>query len=137
MRSRSQRLRCCSASGTSSPPGLVRAGRRASVSSISASRPATSPSPGSSRYSHRASRIASADRSGLVSSSLWVAEYPSLKIRYSTCSTARSRSPRSASLSGPVAGGRASGTPLALMACLARLIRWAMVASGTRNAAAI
>ena len=30
-----------------------------------------------------------------------------------------------------------SGTPLSLIACLARLIRWAMVASGTRNAAAI
>ena len=27
--------------------------------------------------------------------------------------------------------------PLALIICLARLIRWAMVASGTRNAAAI
>ena len=38
---------------------------------------------------------------------------------------------------GPVAGGPVSGTPLALMDCLARLIRWAMVASGTRNAAAI
>ena len=36
--------------------------------------------------------------------------------------------------SGPGISNRA---PLALMASLARLIRWAMVASGTRNAAAI
>ena len=38
----SHRVRSCSASGMSSPSGPVRAGRRASVSSISASRPATS-----------------------------------------------------------------------------------------------
>ncbi len=56
---RCQRVRSCSASGTSAPSGSVRAARRASVSSISASRPATSPSPGRSRCSSRASRIAS------------------------------------------------------------------------------
>ena len=33
--------------------------------------------------------------------------------------------------------GRRKGTPEALMVCLARLIRWAIVASGTRNALAI
>ena len=43
---RSHRVRSCSASGISSPSGPVRAGRRASVSSISASSPATSPSSG-------------------------------------------------------------------------------------------
>ena len=40
-------VRSCSSSGISSPLGPVRAARRASVSSISASRPATSPSSGS------------------------------------------------------------------------------------------
>jgi hypothetical protein len=34
-------------------------------------------------------------------------------------------------------GGISNGIPLALMVCLARLMRWAMVASGTRNARAI
>ena len=57
--------------------------------------------------------------------------YPSLKIRYSTCSTAPSRATRS------LAAGRLNGTPLALMFCLARLIRRIIVASGTRNARAI
>ena len=47
------------------------------------------------------------------------------------CSTAARRCANS----GPV--GRVSGMPLSLMVRLARLIRWAMVASGTRNAAAI
>ena len=46
---RSQSERSCSASGISSPSGPVRAGRRASVSSISASRPATSGSSGQRR----------------------------------------------------------------------------------------
>ena len=46
MSARSHRPRSCSASGTSSPPGPVRAGRRASVSSISASSPVTSGSAG-------------------------------------------------------------------------------------------
>ncbi len=57
--------------------------------------------------------------------------YPSLKIRYSTCSTARSLWTRS------LLSGNWNGTPEALILCLARLIRWAMVASGTRNALAI
>ena len=63
MRSWSHRVRSCSASGTSSPSGPVRAGRRASVSSMSASRPATSGSSGSAACSMRVSRIASVDRS--------------------------------------------------------------------------
>ena len=33
--------------------------------------------------------------------------------------------------------GAANGSPVDLMVCLARLMRWAIVASGTRNAAAI
>ena len=36
-----------------------------------------------------------------------------------------------------VAGGSSNRAPAALMRCFARLIRWAMVASGTRNARAI
>ena len=46
MFSASQRLRSCSAIGINSPSGPVRASRRASVSTISASSPATSESPG-------------------------------------------------------------------------------------------
>src|SRR6266566_4756283 len=52
-------------------------------------------------------------------------------MRYSTCSTATIRSERSAR------GGMANSAPLALIRCLARLMRWATVASGTRNARAI
>jgi len=71
----------CSASGTSDPSGRVRAARRASVSSISASSPVTSLSSGSSRCSQRASRIASCDSAGTVSWSPSLAVYPSLNTR--------------------------------------------------------
>ena len=57
--------------------------------------------------------------------------YPSLKIRYSTCNTTCRRSARSAS------GGSSNGTALALIRCFARLMRWAIVVSGTKNAPAI
>ncbi len=63
MASASHRLRSCSAIGISEPSGPVRAGRRASVSTMSASSPVTSPSSGSSRWTIRVSRIASADSS--------------------------------------------------------------------------
>ncbi len=131
MRSASHAPRSCSAIGTSAPSGPVRAGRRASVSSISASSPATSPSPGSSRCTMRASRIASADSSARCRSGPAVQAYPSLKMRYSTCSTEGSRSARSAG------AGIRNGSPLSRMLCLARVIRRVMVASGTRNARAI
>src|SRR6478609_122605 len=52
-------------------------------------------------------------------------------MRYSTCRTACSRSARSAG------GGIANRAPAALIRCLPRLIRCAMVDSGTRKAAAI
>ena len=52
-------------------------------------------------------------------------------MRYSTCITTRRRSDRSGS------GGRSNRTPALLMLSLARLMRWAIVASGTRNAFAI
>ncbi len=56
---------------------------------------------------------------------------PSLKIRYRTCSTAASRRGQSRS------SGMRNSVPVALMRCLARLIRWAMVVSGTMKARAI
>ena len=63
------------------PSGAVRAGRRDSVSSISASRPITSGSSGMSWASSRPSLIASAHRSARASASPELAVYPSLKIR--------------------------------------------------------
>ena len=56
---------------------------------------------------------------------------PSLKTRYRTCRTAARRSERSDS------GGNRKRAPLALIRCLARLMRWATVASGTSSALAI
>ena len=125
---RSQRARSCSASGTRLPSGRVRAGRRASVSSMSASSPVTSPSPGSHACNCRVSRIASSVSSTRCSAGPELAVYPSLKIRYSTCSTAASREGSSCG------GGTGTGRPLSRMRCFARLIRCAIVASGTRNA---
>ena len=57
--------------------------------------------------------------------------YPSLKMRYSTCRTAATRA---GSWSG---GGSSNRVPAALMLCLARLIRWPTVDSGTSSARAI
>ena len=65
------------ASIPSGAPGRVEVvGRRASVSSIRASKPATSPSSGSSRCSQRVSRIASCGSVGTVSASPAVAVLP-------------------------------------------------------------
>jgi hypothetical protein len=63
MASASHFPRSCSASGTSAPSARVRAGRRASVSSISASRPVTSPFSGRRPWSCLVSLIASDVRS--------------------------------------------------------------------------
>src|SRR5215831_13686464 len=52
-------------------------------------------------------------------------------MRYRTCRTASKRCARSSAV------GSWNGIPDFLMLCLARLIRWAIVASGTRNAWAI
>ncbi len=131
MASRSQRLRSCSASGMRSPAGPVRASRRALVRIISASRPATSPSSGSRRWTARVSRTASSLRSARCRSGPDVDVYPSLSIRYSTWSTTFRRSSRSS------AGGISNVAPAALMCCLARLMRCAIVDSGTRKAWAI
>ncbi|GIU90476.1 MAG: hypothetical protein KatS3mg010_1575 [Acidimicrobiia bacterium] len=59
------------------------------------------------------------------------AVYPSLNIRYSTARTAATRAGRSRS------SGRPNVAPAPRTCCFARLIRCAMVASGTRNARAI
>ena len=77
---RSHRRRSWSSSRTGEPSGPVRAGKRAAVSSHSASRPCTSGSSGSSAASVRASRIASYARSGRSSRSPDVAVEPSVKI---------------------------------------------------------
>ncbi len=130
IRSASQRERSCSSRGTRAPSGRVRAGRRASVSSMRASRPATSGSSGSSRRAWRVRRIASAVRSTRTSSSPEEAAYPSLNTRYRTWSTAATRASRSSG------GGRAKVAPSAAIVALARLIRWPTVASGTRKALA-
>jgi hypothetical protein len=101
------------------------------VSSINASRPATSPSSGSCPRSCRASRIASAVSSTRLSRAPELAVWPSLKIKYKTWSTAVSRAARSSG------GGIVNCAPLSRIRCLARLIRWPTVASGTSSARAI
>ena len=77
----SQRLRSCSASGTSDPSPAMRAARRASVSSISASSPLTSPSWGSKACSRRVSRIASWASTGSSRPGPVVLVCPSVKTR--------------------------------------------------------
>ena len=79
----------------------------------------------------RARRMASSDRSTRCSDGPALAVWPSLKIRYRTWSTERSRSRRSS------VGGMANPTPEARMRPFARLMRWAIVASGIMNARAI
>ena len=67
MASAFQSVRSWSLSGTGDPSGAVRAGRRASVSSMRARSPATSLLPGTTRWSWRASRMASAVNSARTS----------------------------------------------------------------------
>ena len=131
MASWSHRLRSCSAIGMREPSGAVRARWRACTSSIRASRPVTSLSPGSASCSARPRRMASCASSRRSSSVPDVAAYPSLKIRYSTRRTAASRPG-----SWPD-GGRANGTPLSLIDCFARLIRRVTVSGAASRARAI
>ena len=91
---------------------------------MSASRPCTSGSSGMSSASARPSRMASAARSPRP-------VYPSLKIRYTTASTAASRSGSRWS------GGTRNGMPAARILAFARTSRCAIVGSATRNARAI
>ena len=96
MRSRLHSERSCSANGTRAPDASRRAGRRASVSSISASSPATSGSPGSRSCSRRVSRIASSASDTSVRPEPPSTVCPSVKTRYSTCATAATRAGSSA-----------------------------------------
>gem|GEM_PF-3701550 len=77
----SHRLRSWSGNGTRPPAGVVRAARRASVSSMRASNPATSPSPGRAARSWRVSRMASVLSSTRCRRAPDVAVYPSLNTR--------------------------------------------------------
>ena len=76
--------------------------------------------------------MASSHRSARTSASaLRVAAYPSLNTRYTTARTPASRS-------GSVPGaGTSNRMPASRILRLARTSRWAMVGSGSRNAAAI
>ena len=106
--------------------------RRASVSSISASSPATSPSSGSSR----ADRAGEPDRLGGQLGALQVgAGGRGVALVEDQVEHVQD----DAQPLGPLRLRRHAGTatPLVLMRCLARLIRWAIVASGTRKARAI
>ena len=105
------------------------AGRRSAASAPAGRRPRR-PS-GNCWCSCRVSRIASAESSTRCRLGPALAVYPSLKIKYSTCRTADRRSARSS------AGGSANRAPLSLIRCLARLIRWPTVFSGTSSARAI
>jgi len=86
---------------------------------------------GSAARTDRASRMASPERTARARSGPKLPAQPSLNSRYSTWITDRTR-PAS-----PSGGGSVNASSDALTFAFARLIRWAMVASGTRNAAAI
>ena len=86
---------------------------------------------GRTRWTIRASRIASSESSTRWSSGPLLLAYPSLKIRYSTWRTLRTLVACSSGVGIP------NGTPDDLIVCLALEIRWAMVASPTRKALAI
>ena len=79
----------------------------------------------------RASLIASSSQLDAVNRGAAAARVAFAEIRYRTCRTASSRAARS-----PFSGCP-NGTPDILIVCLARLIRCAIVASGTMNARAI
>ena len=129
--SRSQRLRSCSSSGISSPSGPVRAGAAGVGEQHQREQPGDLAVVGQQPVQLRASRIASADRSGALQVAARRCGVALVEDQVEHVQHGASRRPRSGS------AGIRNGTPLALMRCLARLIRWAMVASGTRKARAI
>ena len=104
MSSPSHSVRSCSSSGTRSPRASSRAGVRAWVSSIRASSPAVSGSPGTARRSRSVSRIASAARSRSSSCGPVAAVCPAVNVRYSTCRTACSLVGRSSRVGGSQPG---------------------------------
>ena len=129
---RSQRDRSCSARGTSAPSRPSRAARRASVSSMSANNPVTSPAAGSRSCSWRVSRIASSasdhvDKSGPRRAGVALGEHQVEHV-------GGGRDPVGQLVRRPEP--RTSPRPRRSR-FFARLIRCAMVASGTRNARAI
>ena len=133
MAARSQSARSCSASGTRAPSGPVRAGRRASVSSISASSPATSPSSGSSRCSGagQTDRLGASGRAALQvgagGAGVALVEDQVEHVQHDAQALGalgrRRQRERRARRPGCV--------------CLARLMRWAIVASGRGRRRAI
>ena len=130
MLGRSQRPRSWSASGIGSPSASTRAGRRASISSISASSPATSGSSGSWPWTMR--RAGSPRRTGRLAGAAPAAAGVALvedQVEHVE------HGPDGRRLL--VGEGSRNGTPDALIVRFAREIRWAIVASGTRKALAI
>ena len=125
----SQRDRSWSARGTIEPSAVVRAARRASVSSIRASRPAASPSSGT----RRDEQPGEADRLGREVRPLEVvARTRGVALVEDQVQDVQDRRPSRSVRSS--AGGSANPSSLCLMLALARLIRWPIVVSGTRNA---
>ena len=108
----------------SSPLGETRASRRASVRSISASRPETSPSSGRRTRTSRASWIASVVRSWRTGSvPAPVARYPPLNARYRTASTPETRTGTSCAV------GSRYGMRASLIFVFARVIRLSPIVS--------
>ena len=129
--SRSQRVRSWSASTITSPSEPIWAGRRAAVRSMSASRPRTSGSSGSSWPRTRPRWIASSTRSRRSEPSSTARRWPSLNTRATTASTCGSRIVSSSRV-----GERTTTLPARSLR-LARTIRCVIVSSDTRKASAI
>lgn len=126
----SQRPRSCSESSCSRPLADRRLSSRAWMSSSSASRPLISVSVGMSRCSMRARLIALSTRSRRTRCAPLGAVWPVVKIRWTTSRTALTRPAR---WSGD---GTRYGMRAVVIFFLARVIRAAIVGSGTRNARA-
>ena len=131
MSARSQSARSCSASGISSPSASVRAGRRASISSISASRPVDLGVVGEQPPHHPAQPDRLVRELGPVQRAPRAARVALVEDEVEDVEDAAP-----AGLCSSAAGSR-NGTPDALIRCLAREMRCAIVASSTMNALAI
>ena len=127
--SASQAVRSRSARGTSTPP-RTRVAARASVSSMSARRPAVSGSRGSARCTRSVSLIASAVRPRSIRCAPDGTDEPVVNRRCSTWRTACNRVGSSCAATGP----KGASTPASL--ALARLIRCAAVLGGSKRPAA-
>ena len=130
---RSHSVRSCSASGISSPSGPVRAraGHRSGASAPAG--PTTLPIVAAgSLCTARVSRIASLDEVAPVQRGPAAARVALVEDEIQHVEDGAE-----ALGTAPRRSGRRKGTPEVLMRCLARLMRCAIVASGTRNALAI